>query len=466
MKIVHKIMLANIINIIFIALVYLLAVQFLELMLAKLQFVEIADDLNASFLEMRLSEKNYFLYGDESVLGEIKEKLDESIGAITSMQENIVRAVGDSKYQELRRSVEKYKAAIQKAGANIASAAEDTSIQETMRDSGSKLREFSAKIVSLERKEVNDIISHSKKALFYFFFMAILIAMAGTYLFFSKFLSSLQRIEKTANSISEGDFCKIEGNITRDELGSVMAAINRMSEELENRYEQIVQSRKLASLGILTAGVAHELGNPLNNIAMVAQTYLELADHLSKEDTIDYMRTIEEETIRIEKIVQDLLHFSKPKKPDSKETEINSVVEKSFKLVHNMLYVSGIDPRLDLQEELPHVFIDADRIEEVLVNLMTNAIEMMSPGGVMSLKTYLEERGEYVVIEVEDTGEGIGPEHLPHIFDPFFSTKGVRGTGLGLSVSYGIIKNHKGNMRVKSKEGVGTTFFIDLPVHR
>jgi two-component system NtrC family sensor kinase len=212
--------------------------------------------------------------------------------------------------------------------------------------------------------------------------------------------------------------------------------------------------------------VAHELGNPLNNIAMVAQTYLELADHLSKEDTVDYMTTIEEETNRIEKIVQDLLHFSKPKQPNSKETEVNSVVEKSFKLVHNMLHVSGIDARLNLQEGLPHVFIDEDRIQEVIVNLIINAIEVMSPGGVISLKTYLEEKGDYVVIEVEDTGEGITAEHLPHIFDPFFSTKGVRGTGLGLSVSYGIIKNHKGNMKVESKEGVGTTFFIELPVHR
>jgi two-component system NtrC family sensor kinase len=466
MKIVHKIMWANIINIIFIALVYLFAVQFLELILAKLQFVEIADDLNASFLEMRLSEKNYFLYGDKSVLKEIKGKLDESINSITSVQDSIVRAVGDSKYKELRRSVEDYKAAIQQVAANIASATEDTSMQETVRDSGRKLREFSAKIVSLERKKVNDIISHSKKVLFYFFCVAILIAMAATYLFFSKFLRSLKGIEKTATCISQGDFCKVEGTVTGDELGSVMAAINSMSEELDSRYEQIVQSRKLASLGILTAGVAHELGNPLNNIALVAQTYLELADSLSKEDTIDYMRTIEEETNRIEKIVQDLLHFSKPKQPNSKETEVNSVVEKSFKLVHNMLHVSGIDARLNLQEGLPHVFIDEDRIQEVIVNLIINAIEVMSPGGVISLKTYLEEKGDYVVIEVEDTGEGITAEHLPHIFDPFFSTKGVRGTGLGLSVSYGIIKNHKGNMKVESKEGVGTTFFIELPVHR
>ena len=463
MKIVHKVMLGNIINIIFIALIYIAAFQFLEIVLAKLQFVEIADDLNASFLEMRLSEKNYFLYGDESILNEIEVKLDESIGSITSMQANIIRAVGVSKYEELRRSVEEYKEAIQQAEASNAS---HTNLQKTVRESGRKLREFSAKIVSLERKKVNDIITHSKKVLFFFFCVIILVAMAATYLFFSKFLSSLKRIERMANCISEGDFCKIEGNVTRDELGSVMAAINSMSKELDSRYEQIVQSRKLASLGILTAGVAHELGNPLNNIALVAQGYIELADHLSKEETIEYMRTIEEETDRIEKIVRDLLHFSKPKKANFKETEINRVVEKSLKLVRNMLHVSGIEASLDLQEGLPQIYIDEDRIQEVLINLIINAIQVLSPGGLVSLRTHLEEKGDYVVIEVEDNGKGILPENLPHIFVPFFSTKGVEGTGLGLSVSYGIIKNHNGNMRVKSKVDVGTTFLIELPVYR
>ena len=463
MKIVHKVVLGNIINIIFIALIYIVAFQFLEFMLARLQFVEIADDLNASFLGMRLSEKNFFLYGDPSVLKEIEAGLDESLGSIASVQESIVRAVGDSKYKELRRSVEEYKEAIQKAESSNGS---DVNLQKTVRESGRKLREFSAKIVSLERKRVNDILSHSKKVLFCFFCVIILVAMAATYLFFSKFLSSLKSIEKTANCISQGDFCKVEGNITGDELGSVMVAINSMSEELDSRYEQIVQSRKLASLGVLTAGVAHELGNPLNNIAMIAQSYIELADHLSKEETVAYMRTIEEETERIEKIVQDLLHFSKPKHADFKETDINRVVEKSLKLVRNMLHVSGIEAKLDLREELPQVYIDENRIQEVLINLIINAIQVLSPGGVVTLRTRLEEKGDYVVIEVRDTGAGILPEHLPHIFVPFFSTKGVRGTGLGLSVSYGIIKNHNGKMRVESKVNVGTTFFIELPVYR
>ena len=463
MKIVHKVMLGNIINIIFIALIYIVAFQFLELMLAKLQFVEIADDLNASFLGMRLSEKNYFLYGDPSFLKDIEVELDDSIASISSVQENIIRAVGESKYEELRRSVKEYKEAIQKAEASNAS---DGNMQKTVRESGRKLREFSAKIVSLERTKVNDILSHSKKVLFYFFCVIILVAMVATYLFFSKFLSSLKSIERTATCISQGDFCKVEGSITGDELGSVMVAINSMSAELDSRYEQIVQSRKLASLGILTAGVAHELGNPLNNIALVAQSYIELADHLSKEETVAYMKTIEEETERIEKIVQDLLHFSKPKKANFKETEINRVVEKSLKLVRNMLHVSGIEVKSDLQEKLPLVYIDENRIQEVLINLIINAIQVLSPGGLVTIRTYLEEKGDYVVIEVRDTGPGILPEHLPHIFVPFFSTKGVRGTGLGLSVSYGIIKNHNGNMRVESKVNVGTTFFIELPVYR
>ena len=178
------------------------------------------------------------------------------------------------------------------------------------------------------------------------------------------------------------------------------------------------------------------------------------------------MRTIEEETERIEKIVRDLLHFSKPKKANFKETEINRVVEKSLKLVRNTLHVSGIETDLDLYEGLPQVYIDENRIQEVLINLIINAVQVLSPGGLVTIRTHLEKKGDYVVIEVRDTGPGILPEHLPHIFVPFFSTKGVRGTGLGLSVSYGIIKNHNGNMRVESKVNVGTTFFIELPVYR
>ena len=277
---------------------------------------------------------------------------------------------------------------------------------------------------------------------------------------------NLRRIEKTANSISDGNFVKIEGKIPNNELGSAMGAINSMCEELKTGHEQLIQSRKLASLGTLTAGVAHELGNPLNNISMTAQTYLELVDHLSKEDGIDYMKTVLDESDRIKRIVQDLLDFSRTKEKDFTISDINKVMKNSLKLVQNMLDVSGIKTSLQLQENLPPVFIDENKIREVLVNLLTNAIHAMSAGGTVFLRTNLAESTDpTLIIEIEDTGKGIPLEFMAHIFDPFFSTKGTEGTGLGLSISYGIIKKHKGTINVRSKVGVGTTFTIELPAY-
>jgi signal transduction histidine kinase len=239
-----------------------------------------------------------------------------------------------------------------------------------------------------------------------------------------------------------------------------------MSEELRDREEELVQSKKLASLGILTAGVAHELTNPVNNISMIAQTYLELGDTLSREEKIELMEKVEGETERIEEIVKNLLDFSKPKEANLRKTDINAVIQKTLKLVQNMLNVSNIETLLNLGREVSPVFVDEHQIQQVLVNLIVNAIQAMPSRGELSIETRKSKKRDFVEIVVKDTGKGIPPEFLPHIFDPFFSTKGVEGTGLGLSISYGIIKNHKGNIRVESKIGVGTTFTIELPAYK
>jgi signal transduction histidine kinase len=281
-----------------------------------------------------------------------------------------------------------------------------------------------------------------------------------------KIVRSLRKIEELTKSISEGNFKKIGENSSNDELGSVISAINSMSDELRYREEQIIQSKKLASIGILTAGVAHELTNPLNNISMIAQTYAEMYDKLSKDNRMELMNKVDGETDRIKNIVRNLLDFSKPKEADLEEADINAVIRKTLKLVQNMLDISNIDTQLSLNNGLPHVFIDEHQIQQVLVNLITNAVQAMSGGGRLFIAARQGWDKSSVEITVMDTGKGIAPELLPHIFDPFFSTKGEGGTGLGLSVSYGIIKNHKGEIRVESKTGTGTTFTIELPIYK
>ncbi len=463
MKLVHKIILGNFLGIVSIVLISAFSYHEFDLILTKLRFVEIADNLNASFLKMRLSEKNYFLYKDPLALSLIKKQLQESYLTIEDLSPEIVKAVGAENFKRLTFLVRKYEEKVEQIGEDNKNSPD---MEMSIRGAGQKLRIFSESIIGLERKGVNEIILASRKTLLVFFCLVIFVAITSTYFFFSRMFKNLRRIEKTANSISEGIFVKIKGKIPKNELGSAMGAINSMCEELETRHEQLIQAKKLASLGILTAGVAHELGNPLNNISMVAQTYLELYDRLHEGDRLDYMKTVLEESERIRKIVQNLLDFSRPKKRDFTVADINSVIRNSFKLVQNMLDISRIESKLELQEGLPPVFVDEDRIREVLVNLLNNAAHAMSAGGTVSVRTNLAKSQNHIIIEVEDTGKGIPSEFLAHIFDPFFSTKGTQGTGLGLSISYGIIKRHKGKIDVRSKVGVGTTFVIELPVYK
>lgn len=462
MKIENKIILSNVFNIGLILLIGFFSFQNLDLMLTKLRFVEIADDLNASFLEMRLSEKNFLLYHNGNFLVEIQEKIDSTNQLIGSAESDIVRATGRDNLEELKSDLKHYSNIVEIIRHRSGS---DAFLDARFRAEGKKLREFSSAITRLERKAVNDIINRSKSVLFYSFVAIVIGAVLVSHFISQKILRSLREIERLAKSISNGNFDRIEGPFPADEFGSVMAAINSMSEELKNREEALIQSKKLASLGILTAGVAHELTNPLNNISMIAQNFVELYDKLDRAQRIEFIENVEKETERIKDIIKNLLDFSRPKEANLKETDINTVMQKTLRLMQNMLDISNIEMKTGLGSNLPRVFIDENQILQVLINLITNAVQSMQPGGTLFMATR-RSRGDSVEITVMDTGKGIPPEFVPHIFDPFFSTKGEGGTGLGLSVSYGIIKNHKGDIRVESKVGVGTTFTIELPAYK
>ncbi len=459
MKIERKILLSNAVHLGLIVLIGLFAFQNMNRVLTKLRFVEIADDLNASFLEMRLLEKNWFLYRDVTATGRIRTKIEDTRKTIDSARGHIVSAIGERDLGQLEEFLGRYDRAIGQASKHA-----PPELEVLVRSEGKRLQEFSDETTHAERKRVNDLILGSQRVLVYSFVAIFLIAVLVSHSVSQTILRSVREIHRLAKSITLGNYRKIEGKPTNDELGAVVAAVNSMSEELSDREEELVQSKKLASLGILTAGVAHELTNPLNNISMIAQTYAELYEKLSGEDRVSLMAKVEAETERIREIVKNLLDFSRSKEPTLGAADANAVAAKSLGLVRNMLALSNIDARLDLGEGLPRILVDEHQIEQVLVNLLTNAAQAMSDGGRLVVSTKPGGSGGSVEIAVADTGKGIPPEHMPHVFDPFFSTKGEGGTGLGLSVSYGIVKNHRGDIRVESKPGAGTTFTIELPV--
>jgi len=467
MKIRQKIILINLLSFVLISLLGFFNIINLNTILAKLRFVEISDDLNTTFLEMRIAEKNYFLYNDSKALIEIKNQIQKIKESVEPVKNDIINAVGETRFIEFFSYLKDYEDNIEAVQTAPKERADNLYIMEgKIRISGRNLYTFFKSMTVTERKQVNKILYNARATTIGAFAGIIFLALIVVNWVSKQMVSSIREVEKIAKSISEGKFNTISAKSSKDEIGSVIEAMNKMVEELRNREEQLVQSKKLESIGILTSGVAHELTNPLNNISMIAQNYLELYDRLSRENRIELMKKVEGEAERIEKIVRSLLDFSRPKEPDLKEADINDVVRDALRLTQNTLDVSNIEVKLDLEQGIPHILADEPQIQQVLVNLIVNAVQAMPPGGELSIETRLDDSKDFVEINVKDTGKGIAPEFLPHIFDPFFSTKGVGGTGLGLSVSYGIIKSHKGNIKVESTVGIGTTFTIEMPIYK
>ena len=286
--------------------------------------------------------------------------------------------------------------------------------------------------------------------------------------------------------LSRGKWSFIE-NTTNDEFGELADSFNEMTNSLkkaeeesekwaatlESRVEErtqqiremqsvIIRSEKLASLGELAAGIAHELNNPLTGIVLHA-SIIEEANDLPpriKEE----MSTITWEADRCARIVKNLLDFSRKTEPSKAMNSVNETIDRALGLVEHLASFQNIEIVKAYADDLPDLLLDPGQMEQVFVNMFVNASQAMEDGGQLTLWTGLDVDGESVLVRVEDTGQGIPEENIGRIFDPFFSTKEARGTGLGLSVSYGIIEGHGGTIEVQSEVGEGTVFTITIPV--
>jgi hypothetical protein len=229
--------------------------------------------------------------------------------------------------------------------------------------------------------------------------------------------------------------------------------------ELEQR---LVQADKLSSIGLLAAGVAHEVNTPLAVISTYAQM---LAKQVANDDQKSILLDkIAKQTFRASEIVNSLLNFSRTSTTSFGDVDLNKVVRETMSLLEHQIRKVGVEVKLDLAAGLPPVHGNAGKLQQVFLNLFLNARDAMDGGGVLSVRTWAEESGARV--DVSDTGHGISPEHIQRIYDPFFTTKGSRkGTGMGLAVTYGIVQEHKGSIEVSSRQG-GTRFHLRLPWSR
>ena len=248
--------------------------------------------------------------------------------------------------------------------------------------------------------------------------------------------------------------------------------VEERTEQLKTAHQKLLQSARLASLGQLSASVAHEINNPVSgvlNLGMLMQRILK-DDGVPKERVEEFRKYLSQvvgETARVGRIVSDLLAFSRRSKPHRELADLNRIVRTTLSLVEHKLKLSNVEIETHLAENLPAVPCDHSQIQQVVLNLLLNAAEAIHGNGGGRVTISTEGNGGPVVLKISDNGEGIAPENLSKIFDPFFTTKPEgKGTGLGLAVSYGIIQAHGGDIEVESRVGEGTTFFIYLPLQQ
>ncbi len=253
-------------------------------------------------------------------------------------------------------------------------------------------------------------------------------------------------------------------DILDDAFNTMARSLKERDDRLQKAFQQLTRTERLAALGQMAAGVAHEINNPLGGILLYSNLVLEeLPDeHPAREN----MAKIIYQTDRCKMIVQNLLDFARTPSGEKVPLSINEVILSSLNLVKDQAIFLGVELDLRLEEDLPPVMGDRSRLEEVFLNLFTNAAHAMEGRHKRLTLTTRKSSTGVVKISIADTGRGIDKSYLPHIFEPFFTTKEPgRGTGLGLSITYGIIRNHNGFIDVFSEPEGGTTFFITLPVH-
>lgn len=239
--------------------------------------------------------------------------------------------------------------------------------------------------------------------------------------------------------------------------------VKERTEQIQQMQVQLVQTEKLASLGELVAGIAHEINNPLSGILIFSSL-------VAKDKRLDPalhqdMETISSEAQRCAGIVKGLLEFARDYQPKVMLCDINQVVVDSLRLIECQSVFQNVDIERQLGDDLPQIMADQNRLKQVFVNIFINAGQAMQEMQQGELKIYSQrnEMNDGVIIRVSDSGCGVPEEQLSKLFDPFFTTKGTGGTGLGLSVSYGIIQAHGGTIHAESTKGVGTTFVVRLP---
>ncbi len=334
--------------------------------------------------------------------------------------------------------------------------------------------------VSIRNKVILTFVAVASIGFFLIIFISFLITSSIT--------RPLSEMVNVTNAVAAGNLNHVIKIRSKDEIGQLAYSFNRMisslrkmkrelenwgntleqkvkqrTEELAAMQRTLMQSQRLASLGKLAAGIAHEINNPLGGILVLSSLVIE--DLPEDDPHRENLQEVIKQTMRCRDIVKGLLQFSRQEQGKTEYVNINEVVSNTFSLIEKQALFHNIKVNKDFQKDLPSILGDNSQLQQVFMNVILNAVQAIGDVGELTIKTYHDKKDDMVVVDVTDTGCGIPEELIDRIFDPFFTTKEVgEGTGLGLAIAYGIVTRHNGRMSVKSKVGEGSTFTIKIPV--
>lgn len=477
-------------------------------------FLELTDTIRSKSLQLRRHEKNYFLYApaeahdEEKAIYAYLDELDAILGGMeretgdrTASLKLLIRgyreqfgAIGtlltavSTESGKLRQSSPSYAKVSRLVESNfLVKPSEDIAYLQrehalpsghrfivwlkyldmeitALRKTGENILVVSKELDRTAREKVDSFNHRSRNAILIFFPLFLVVGI-GTFLFIiSNIVRRLQLLTAVVERTGEGLFAPlaVSGRLwtSHDEVDILIGKFNVMEEHLALREQELLQSKKLAAIGTLAAGVAHELNNPLNNIHTTAQRLMKKTGEETPLFVKKGLDDIFGQTIRLTRIVGDLLQFARGREPHLRPVELRGLITGVYKHLSGSIDTSKVRFRISLRPDEIVLYADQEQLEQVFINLLTNAVEAIQGEG--ELVVSVQEENDDVSIRLSDSGPGMSRETLDKAFEPFYTTK-PRGTGLGLAIVFNIIQKHHGRIAIESGEGRGTTFLITVP---
>jgi len=446
----------------------------------KIFLGERISELFDTTLEVRRFERNYFLHGQDADYLENARYLSKIRGLMEKDKSDFVVLKASQRIAALHDEVERY-AELMQAYARIIKVdpLQGASLEPHIRAMGKGIVAIAESMNDTERQLVQSSLTSFRKILaFSIAGVALLMIVVGQVLS-RRVVHPLKEMEDSVNAISSGKRDKLLIPSRDREIISIIDAFNHMLRELELRQKHLLRSEKLASLGTMLSGVAHELNNPLSNISSSCQILMEEIEERDLRAQRGLLEQIDEQTMRARNIVRSLLDFARDRQFSKESLSLEQLIQQTIRFIRGEV-PTKVAISIDIPTDIV-VVADKQRLQQAFLNLIKNAMEAFDGEGTISIAARRKKSGEgdedspaffsgcrvegdSVDILVMDNGPGIAPEILPRIFDPFFTTKDVgKGLGLGLFIVYEIVDEHNGCISASSEPGKGTTFLVRLP---